>query len=89
MTENATTTSTGSSAGGAAVIAKAAERKWLLLALRAAPGILLLTFMLINRQPVQVKFLLWEVHTSLIWALMTAAGLGGALGYFLAHRLRK
>lgn len=67
---------------------KQEHRKWLLWALRAVPGVLLLVFILMNRDPVRVKFLLWEVHTSLIWALVTAAGLGFALGFF-AHRFNK
>jgi uncharacterized integral membrane protein len=74
MTENV---SAGSAAGKSA-----ANRKWILLALRLVPALLLLTFILINTQSVQIKFLLWDVHTSLIWALTVAAVLGFAMGYF-------
>jgi uncharacterized integral membrane protein len=64
------------------------QRAALQWALRLIPAALLLGFILINRQTVTVNFLLWQVQTSLIWALVVAAGLGLALGWLLRHTRR-
>ncbi len=72
-----------------AVDRKAVDRKALLVwALRIVPALLLLGFILLNRHAVSINFLLWQVHTSLIWAMITTAGLGFVIGYF-THRARK
>jgi len=58
-------------------------------ALRLVPAALLLTFILVNRQEVEVNFVLWQVRTSLIWALVVCAGLGAAVGWFARHFRRE
>jgi uncharacterized integral membrane protein len=69
-------------------VAKTRDRKVLLWMLRIIPALLLLGFILLNTHPVEIRFLLWKVQTSLIWAMVTTAGLGFVIGYF-AHRVRK
>jgi uncharacterized integral membrane protein len=48
----------------------------------AALAIILTLFIAENRAEVSVRFLIWTVQTSLVWALLLAAVLGYLLGIF-------
>ena len=78
----------GETESGTPAVKAAPNRAALLWAMRIVPALLLLGFILLNRDTVAIRFLLWEVRTSLIWALVTSAVLGFVLGYF-ARRMRK
>ena len=54
--------------------------------LRLVPAALLLAFILQNRAEVTIQFLVATVYTSLIWALLIAAGLGFVLGFLMRDR---
>ena len=61
-------------------------RTVLQVVLRLVPAALLLAFILQNRAEVTIQFLVATVYTSLIWALLVAAGLGFVLGLLMRDR---
>jgi uncharacterized integral membrane protein len=48
----------------------------------------LLVFMLQNLAEVTIIFLFWTMRINLIWALLTASGLGFLIGFFARRRRR-
>lgn len=57
-------------------------------ALRLVPAALLLAFIVRNRTEITIDFLFGTVYTSLIWALLIAAGLGFVLGVLVRRERR-
>lgn len=51
--------------------------------------ILLLAFVLSNRDTVNVDFLVFDINVALIWVLVGQAVLGGIVGFLLGRRSRK
>jgi uncharacterized integral membrane protein len=51
--------------------------------------IYLIAFIVENSQSVQVHFVFWTAHVSLIWALLIAAVLGVALDRLVIYRRRQ
>ncbi len=60
------------------------ERQWLV---RLVPGLIVLALFVVfaveNGRTVRVRFLFWQVNTSLSWALLVAGLLGLILGLML------
>lgn len=52
------------------------------LVAQAVAAILLIVFILQNLDKVEVDFIFWTVTSRLAWALLAAAGLGFAVGFF-------
>jgi uncharacterized integral membrane protein len=74
---------------GASVRPQKAPPKWLHVAMFGLPAVLLAVFILLNQQAVRINFLLWQVNTSLVWALMASSGLGFLIGYLVRRRKAK
>lgn len=55
----------------------------------AAIVILLLAFVLSNRDDVNIDFLVFDINLALIWVLVGTALLGAAAGFLLGRRGRK
>ena len=51
--------------------------------------LLLLAFVLSNRDTVNVDFLVFDINVALIWVLVGQAVLGGIVGFLLGRRSRK
>ena len=51
--------------------------------------ILLLAFVLSNRDTVNIDFLVFDINVALIWVLVGTALLGAAAGFLLGRRSRK
>lgn len=50
---------------------------------------LLLAFVLSNRDEVNIDFLVFDIDVALIWVLVGTAVLGAAAGFLLGRRSRK
>lgn len=55
----------------------------------AAIVILLLAFVLSNRDDVNIDFLVFDINVALIWVLVGTALFGAAAGFLLGRRSRK
>ncbi len=55
----------------------------------AAIVVLLLAFVLSNRDEVNIDFLVFDVNLALIWVLVGTALFGAAAGFLLGRRSRK
>jgi uncharacterized integral membrane protein len=55
----------------------------------AAIVVLLLAFVLSNRDDVNIDFLVFDINLALIWVLVGTALLGAAAGFLLGRRSRK
>ena len=51
--------------------------------------VLLLAFVLSNRDEVNIDFLVFDIDVALIWVLVGTAVLGAAAGFLLGRRSRK
>ena len=51
--------------------------------------VLLLAFVLSNRDDVNIDFLIFDITVALIWVLVGTALLGAAAGFLLGRRSRK
>ncbi|MBL8777268.1 MAG: LapA family protein [Acidimicrobiales bacterium] len=51
--------------------------------------VLLLAFVLSNRDEVNIDFLVFDINVALIWVLVGTAVLGAAAGFLLGRRSRK
>jgi uncharacterized integral membrane protein len=51
--------------------------------------VLLLAFVLSNRDEVNIDFLVFDINVALIWVLVGIAVLGAAAGFLLGRRSRK
>lgn len=55
----------------------------------AAIVVLLLAFVLSNRDDVNIDFLVFDINMALIWVLLGTALFGAAAGFLLGRRSRK